>query len=311
MKSLSIACVAVVVLLALCVLPSPADAISSARVSLKRRHQRAAAVAPHQRDWDSDSDAEDEEDFDVEPNPPHAAAQHHHRHRFAKDSAPSVECSAATLSAIRQRMFTELDAVIPSVQGVRKASGRNLFDGTHQMTQAEYDAKHAAHQPIVTTCGMLPGVMLGRLGVKGPLAASGTEGVRICGRALGATVWKENDGTNLPKPGDVYVLRYPATPNLDSVAHVGIYCSANGATWKTVDAGQGSATQQEAKIVTRHMKEDTGNKPMLSGPGTIGDAAEHRRIGGWIDLDALMDPAMLAKANALHLTVHGNSATCA
>jgi len=253
----------------------------------------------------------------VQPNPPHPESarhggrHHHSSHRFARDSAPSVECGAASLSAVRQSMFRELDQVIPSVQGQHKATGRNLFDGSHQMTQAEYDAKKAAHTPIATTCGMLPGVMLARLGVKGPLAAMGTEGIRICGEALGPTVWIPNDGTHTPKPGDVYVLRYPTTPNLDSVAHVGIFCSANGDTWKTVDAGQGSATQQEAKIVTRHMKMDTGNKPMLSGPGTIGDAAEHRRIGGWIDLDALMAADELAKANALKLSVHGNSATCA
>ena len=104
---------------------------------------------------------------------------------------PSQVCGAAQLSRIRQRIFAELDDVTPSVQGMGKSSGHNFFDGAMGlMTKAKYDAlpKNAQgqpKQPVATTCGMLPGGMLKRLGFKGPLAGSGTEGMRICGQSLG------------------------------------------------------------------------------------------------------------------------------
>ena len=43
--------------------------------------------------------------------------------------SPSQVCGASGLSEARQKMFAELDQVIPSVQGMKKGSGRNLFDG--------------------------------------------------------------------------------------------------------------------------------------------------------------------------------------
>ena len=223
--------------------------------------------------------------------------------------SPSVVCGAAGLSAARQKMFAELDQVIPSIQGqAAHPGGRNLFDGTHQMTQAEFDAAHAAKRPVATTCGLLPGVMLKHLGLKGPLTANGTEGLRLCGHGMGPGVFVEADGTNEPKPGDLYWLRYPKTPGTDSVAHVGIICQTGPDAWKTADAGQGPATRQEAQIVTRRMKKTDGTHQFLSGPGTVGDSADFRRIGGWIDLDALM--AAQDKAAGLKLVIKGNSATC-
>lgn len=221
---------------------------------------------------------------------------------------PSDVCGAAGLSAIRQKMFAELDQVIPSIQGMSKHGGRNLFDGTKQMTQKEVDAAHAAKRPIATSCGLLPGVMLKHLGLKGPLTANGTEGLRLCGHGMGPGVFVEANGINQPKPGDLYWLRYPKTPNTDNVAHVGIICQTGNESWKTADAGQGSATRQEAQIVIRRMQQKDGTHQFLSGPGTVGDAADLRRVGGWIDLDALF--AASAKAEKLKLVVKGNNATC-
>ena len=226
-----------------------------------------------------------------------------------KPGSPSAVCGGAGLSEARQKMLAELDQVIPSIQGqAAHSGGRNLFEGTHQMTQAELDAAHAAHKPVATTCGLLPGVMLKHLGFKGALTQNGTEGLRICGHAMGPGVFVEADGTNEPKPGDLYWLRYPKTPSTDSVAHVGIICQTGADAWKTADAGQGPATRQEAQIVTRRMKKVDGTHQFLSGPGTVGDSADFRRIGGWIDLDALM--AAQEKASGLKLVVKGNSAVC-
>ncbi len=234
---------------------------------------------------------------------------------------PSQVCGAAALSAARQRIFAELDDVTPSVQGMAKSSGHNFFDGVaNLMTKAQYDkleknAQGLPKNPIATTCGLLPGAMLKRLGFKGALAGSATEGLRICGQSLGKTVWHENDGKSLPKPGDLYWLRYAASPGLDSVSHVGVICSTDGDTWKTVDAGQGGPYTQMVQIVSRKMKRGgktataAGDFLYLAGAGSgLGDPAGVKRIGGWIDLDALMQ--VKAKADALKLTVKGWSATC-
>lgn len=231
----------------------------------------------------------------------------------AKDDAsgpPSKVCGAEGLSEVRQKMFAELDLVIPSIQGVKKGSGRNLFDGVARMTEAKYAQLKAKKAPIVTTCGLLPGIMLRRLGMKGLLQAGGTEGVRICGKALGSDVYKTSEDGSLPKPGDIYWLRYPKTPKTDNVAHVGIICRTGDETWKTVDAGQGAATQQAALIVTRDMKKVDGKNPFLAGPGYVGDARDLRRLGGWLDLDALMEAEAMAKAAKLKLTVKGYNAIC-
>ncbi len=180
------------------------------------------------------------------------------------------------LSDARKKFFVELEKRVPSVEGHKSAAGKsNLFDGV-------------AHQVKGTTCGLLPGVLMQRMGVRGVISSYATEGVRTEGQRLG--VWVENDGTNLPTPGDIYVLRYPETPNTDSVAHVGVvYDVTDPNRWITADAGQGSREVQEAKLVTRNMKKVDGTHFFLSGPSnTPGDSPLLRRIGGWVNLDALL-----------------------
>ena len=57
------------------------------------------------------------------------------------------------------------------------------------------------------------------------------EGLRLCGQGLGPGVWHEPENGALPKPGDLYWLRYPKTPKIDSVAHVGIVCKTGEESW--------------------------------------------------------------------------------
>jgi hypothetical protein len=177
---------------------------------------------------------------------------------------------------VRKKLFAELDKRIPSVQGQKPAAGKtNLFDGTPKQTKG-------------TSCGLLPAILMQRLGVKGPITQYATEGLREQAHKLG--VWVENDGVNVPKPGDLYWLRYEDKPETDSVAHVGvIYDVSNMSTWVTADAGQGSRERQEAKLVHRNMQKKDGTHFFLSGPSnTPGDSPMLRRIGGWVDLDKLM-----------------------
>ena len=57
----------------------------------------------------------------------------------------------------------------------------------------------------------------------------------------------------------------------------------------TADAGQGSHEVQEAKLVNRAMEKVDGVHPYLSGPkNTPGDSPLLRRIGGWVDVDKLI-----------------------
>ncbi len=185
------------------------------------------------------------------------------------------------ISDVRKKLFAELDLRIPSKEGVKKSPpGINLFDGV-------------PHQTVGTTCGLLPGVLMKKLGVKGIITNYATEGVRMEGRKLG--VWVESDGINQPIPGDIYVLRYPDAPETDSVAHVGVIYEvakldpALGEVWVTADSGQGSHDSQEANFVNRQMKKMDGVHPFLSGPkNTPGDSDHFRRIGGWINLDKLL-----------------------
>lgn len=223
----------------------------------------------------------------------------------------TVDVNRPGLTPARKSMMKELAEVIPSVQGMKKSKGRNLFDGTTQLTPTKVAQLQAAKQPIATTCGLLPGVMLKHLGISGMLSVGGTEGLRICGQGLGGGVYQESDGKKLPKPGDLYWLRYPATPGIDSVAHVGVIYEIRGDTWITADAGQGSLVNQEAKLVVRQMKKVDGVHPFLSGPqNTPGDSSSFRRIGGWIDLDKLLEPATMKRAAALKFVQKGWTATC-
>jgi hypothetical protein len=184
------------------------------------------------------------------------------------------------LTPVRKRMIAELEMRMPSAFGAAAAPGKiNLFEGTAQQTTG-------------TSCGLLPGVLMRKLGVKGLISSFATEGVRTEGQRLG--VWEVPEGGHLPTPGDIYVLRYADDPNSDRVAHVGvIYDITEGpGMWTTGDAGQGSKARQEAHFVRREMALKDGVHPFLTGPAnTPGDSPHFRRLGGWVNLDKLMATA--------------------
>jgi len=197
------------------------------------------------------------------------------------DNAPILRWDDPRLSDKRKRLFVEVNKRIPSVEGTPPEPGKvNLFDGVAHMTHG-------------TSCGLLPGVVMQRLGIHGPISQYATEGVRIEAQKMG--IWVESDGTARPLPGDIYVLRYPERPDEDSVQHVGIFYELDkqdpqlGLIWVTADAGQGSHEVQEAKLVNRAMEKVDGVHPFLSGPkNTPGDSPQLRRIGGWVDVDRLI-----------------------
>src|SRR5262249_55658115 len=155
------------------------------------------------------------------------------------------------------------------------AAGKtNLFEGAYWA-------------PGSTSCGLLPSVVLKKVGVRGPITAGGLAGVRD--EALKAGAWVASDGSTLPKPGDIYLLRYANKDNEDPVSHIGVIVDINkndptlGMIWITGDAGQGSMEKQEAHYVNRQMKKVDGTHFFLSGPkNTPGDSPFMRRIDGWV-----------------------------
>ncbi|MSP60292.1 MAG: hypothetical protein EXR72_08115 [Myxococcales bacterium] len=182
------------------------------------------------------------------------------------------------LSDHRKKLLAELDLRLPSQSGAKAAPGKkNLFDGTSQTAG--------------TSCGLLPTVLMqygmgfglvnGKVGVFG----YGTEGMKEEGRRLGA--WVESDGTALPKPGDLYTLRYEDDPNGDRVSHVGVIVDLDpneGSTWVTGDSGQDSGPVRGAKYCNRPMQKVDGTHLYLKGEYSN----NLRRVGGWVDLDKLM-----------------------
>jgi hypothetical protein len=156
--------------------------------------------------------------------------------------------------------------------------GVNLFDGTQ-------------YQEEGTSCGLLPATLFKRMAVDKNAATEamvnyGVKGVEDAAKQL--KVWVESTGTNLPLPGDVYVLRALG----GSYQHVGVVKRAGPDSWETADAGQAGgfvANYVDRKILTKEEMEEKG-----LGPGTYMAPNEElggekiRRVSGWVDLDALM-----------------------
>jgi hypothetical protein len=231
------------------------------------------------------------------------------------DVGKSGKCPTVSregLSEIRKKMLDLVDQVFPSMQGERRQSGVNILKEYYGIKdQKEYAKLVKAGKPILTSCGFVAGALL-RLLFKdyvdrakrepklSPLKwlfTGGTTGVPGWAKKLGAFVVP--DGTNLPKPGDIFVLRdkkYPDNTQLTNVAHVGTIIEVNkdgesGTVWVTADGGQGAAWKQTAICMCRkaeRKKTKAGARICLRGPSnTVGDSPECRVIGGWVDLDKL------------------------
>jgi hypothetical protein len=110
--------------------------------------------------------------------------------------------------------------------------------------------------------------------------------------AEGKGYYVKADGTNRPKPGDVFVLFYPskwpANPQLAGCqAHVGYVYSVSGDdgnggfTWRAAEGGQGPRTDQAAHIGGEIQITAQSGKLHLTGLGG------ERIVDGWVDLSKL------------------------
>lgn len=190
-------------------------------------------------------------------------------HRRIRKSA-----KAPALSARRQRVLQLLNEVIPSQYG----------DAKFKRIAPGYTPDDPALPKGFTTCGYLPCFIGRELGLKG-VTECGLERLRERGRELNA--WIEPDGTNRPKPGDLYGIDTtigigPNAKNL--IVHVGVIVDSSGPVWTTADAGQGSVGTGQAALFVK--------RPYDPIRMTLGGPAKPRKLAGWIDIDKLSTTEM-------------------
>ena len=179
--------------------------------------------------------------------------------------------------------------------GKPKENGVNLFEGTKE-------------QEVGTSCGLLPGVLLQRLGLnKNPRVEAITRyvtsgapgGMEDLGTQYNS--WVPSTGSNKPTPGDVIVLNYTS----GEFAHVAIVKSVDKDGWVTLNSGQGRGAADAALEVKRHVLNDEekakynqsdahkiklGKGTYFAGGGNAPDSVgeDPRLVHGWVDLDKLI-----------------------
>lgn len=174
----------------------------------------------------------------------------------------------ASLSPARRKILDAVSAVVPSAYPDAR---------WHELAPL-YDP---ANLPAVgyTTCAELPRYALAPVGLN---TRGGLSSIRDLGLARSA--WVTPSPGVLPQPGDVYMLGDDA----GSVLHVGLVVSATPTSWRTADAGQGSATAQAAAYLENTYDPATATL-------TRAATGKARKVLGWLDIDralAAADPPM-------------------
>lgn len=168
------------------------------------------------------------------------------------------------ISARRAKVLEAIAAVVPSQYGDSKF--RKIAPG--------YDPEDPAMPPGFTTCGYLPCYVGSVLSAPKCITQGGLEQMRTNGRAMGA--WVDANGTNRPKPGDLYAI---GTDKL--IVHVGVIIDPSGNLWKTADSGQGSVGAGQSALYVERSYDPVAvtlaqTRPVLGKP---------RKLAGWIDID--------------------------
>lgn len=188
------------------------------------------------------------------------------------DAAEAQEQAEKETSPLRQSAVRLCREVLPAPY-LSKNYKANPFHVTKDNPQAK---------GAYSTCGEFPAYIVWLLQGKPNPARfrPGTTALPPQGAKRGA--WRTPNGTDWPRPGDLYALCSTATLD-DSVAHVGVILDPKGTTWETADWGQPdpSGGGFAGAIVQRSFDPVRGT---LTGDPTIGTAP--RAIKGWIDLDA-------------------------
>jgi len=182
---------------------------------------------------------------------------------------------AAPLSRRREQVLQILHDLIPCAypDAKYKAFSPGFQPESQEWRQRITDA--GANPDTYSECGRLPGYILEQLHATGGGSKSGLEQLRVHGRAVGA--WVEPGQGRRPRAGDLYAV---STDKGGIITHVGVIVSADGDTWQTADAGQGTRINQAVAFVNRAYDDDRGT---LGPPD--GMTAPPRYLTGWLDID--------------------------
>jgi hemopexin len=198
--------------------------------------------------------------------------------------------STDQLSAGRQNMIDLIAHWMPdSLQQPRVPEGEKQslmsLAGWTKARGAQSKREKDAGTKVVTSCGDILAAML-KLWKSNFVGAFGIRDLDSRGRKPGAKdlgYYVEVDGTQMPKPGDIIVLRNGVgRSSVGSVGHVGILVEATPTTWRTADGGGGVLPDQTAMVTERTVRFENG-VPILKSPTD----AKEKQLDGWVDLDRL------------------------
>ncbi|HEY6969335.1 MAG TPA: hypothetical protein VJA94_09025 [Candidatus Angelobacter sp.] len=142
-----------------------------------------------------------------------------------------------------------------------------------------------AHNPVVTSCGDVLATMLRfwKSNFVGAFMIRDRDAQNHPPGAKGLGYYVEADGVQMPKPGDIVVLRNGVgAGSAGSVGHVGILVEAGTDVWRTADGGGGVLPDQTARVTERTVRWEN-NIAILKSPT---DNRE-KQLDGWVDLDKL------------------------
>jgi hypothetical protein len=213
--------------------------------------------------------------------------------KIASGWPPSTSTATATpgqLNAKRQNMLDLINKWMPtSLNDPRVPEGETedlmaKAGWTKATGQDNKNVKDQGGHPA-TSCGDILATML-KLWGSNFVGAFMIRDLDSKGKAPGAKgrgYYVEADGVQVPKPGDIIVLRNGVGKgSAGTVGHVGILVEAGETEWRTADGGGGALPDQTASVTTRTVRLEN-NIPILKSPTDL----KEKQLDGWVDLDKL------------------------
>lgn len=185
-------------------------------------------------------------------------------HAAAAPIAPTVRDRArAILGGIPNRVSSRDDP--------------HLFASLTGVTQAHLEREWSKGSSV-TTCNAFTGAYGRRLGTKIVLGTFWPE--TVLQRSGLAQAWVPAGSGRNPGFGDIFVVQRPDPRRHIDLLHAGLVIACNGATWQTIESGQGGPAM--------------GQDLILRKAGVF----ERNKLKGWVDIDALFHGARAAEETA-------------
>lgn len=176
---------------------------------------------------------------------------------------PEAPSAPKELSPERKKALYEAERRMGSVAGapgqdnLRHGDKPKLYDENGQLRNDTLNLfENTREQSSGTSCGLLPGTVLKTLGlgknarvkaITAYVTSGGPGGMEDLATQYGA--WVPSTGTNLPEPGDIFVVNNPE----GEFAHVGIISSVDDKVWMTLNSGGGRGAEDKTLKADRHV----------------------------------------------------------